>query len=345
MLDRALGFEVASDRFDVVKEKKAKDFANMRCGCLSFQRSARVLAALLACSGCFRGSLSSAQLAGLLLQHGCGARARRGVERPLLPTPSDNSCPLPTRANPPAHPPPPQRTLCRYDQPYQVALYSLGVALEARRWHVADYEAVLPGIAAGDLQAGGASFGLAAHILLVCSLFLPLPRVAAAVLQAGDASVSLAAYVFSLWFSLFLLLPRAAAAGLQAGGAGLFELQLLLLPPSALLLFPWRSSSVGQAAHAAAGVPWVLAGCAGFSTSSLLPHLCASSVEEDRLRSRCSRQLPGAAGMGQAGRSALGCWHAAQPAATVWCFCAAAGLCRSQHLARLRPMSPSKPTA
>jgi insulysin len=30
VLDRALGFEVAPDRFEVVKEKKAKDFANMK---------------------------------------------------------------------------------------------------------------------------------------------------------------------------------------------------------------------------------------------------------------------------------------------------------------------------
>jgi insulysin len=70
VLDRALGFEVAPDRFEVVKEKKAKDFANMK-----------------------------------------------------------------------------------YDQPYQVALYSLGVALEARRWHIADYEQVLPGITAEHVQA------------------------------------------------------------------------------------------------------------------------------------------------------------------------------------------------
>lgn len=30
VLDKALGFEVAADRFEVVKEKKAKDFANMK---------------------------------------------------------------------------------------------------------------------------------------------------------------------------------------------------------------------------------------------------------------------------------------------------------------------------
>ncbi|KAL4858339.1 Insulin-degrading enzyme-like 1 [Chlorella vulgaris] len=41
----------------------------------------------------------------------------------------------------------------RYDQPYQYALYSLGVLLEARRWHVSDYEAVLPALTADRLQA------------------------------------------------------------------------------------------------------------------------------------------------------------------------------------------------
>ena len=30
VLDKALGFEVVPDRFEVVKEKKAKDFANMK---------------------------------------------------------------------------------------------------------------------------------------------------------------------------------------------------------------------------------------------------------------------------------------------------------------------------
>lgn len=30
VLDKALAFEVAPDRFEVVKEKKAKDFANMK---------------------------------------------------------------------------------------------------------------------------------------------------------------------------------------------------------------------------------------------------------------------------------------------------------------------------
>lgn len=41
---------------------------------------------------------------------------------------------------------------CRYDQPYQYALYMLGVLLEARRWHVSDYETVLPGVTAEGLQ-------------------------------------------------------------------------------------------------------------------------------------------------------------------------------------------------
>lgn len=40
----------------------------------------------------------------------------------------------------------------RYDQPYQYALYCLGVACEERRWHVADYEAALPGLAAQQLE-------------------------------------------------------------------------------------------------------------------------------------------------------------------------------------------------
>lgn len=34
-----------------------------------------------------------------------------------------------------------------------MALYNFGVALEARRWHIADYEAVLPGIRAEHVQA------------------------------------------------------------------------------------------------------------------------------------------------------------------------------------------------
>ena len=34
----------------------------------------------------------------------------------------------------------------RFEQPYQVALYELSVAAEAKRWHVADYEDVLPGL-------------------------------------------------------------------------------------------------------------------------------------------------------------------------------------------------------
>jgi hypothetical protein len=64
--------------------------------------------------------------------------------------------PLHTACHPPAHPPPwlcPAP--CRHDQPYQIALYNLGVLCEAKRWHVADYEAVLPGITAEQLQVGG----------------------------------------------------------------------------------------------------------------------------------------------------------------------------------------------
>ena len=75
VLDRILGFEVLPDRHEVVKEKLAKDFANVR-----------------------------------------------------------------------------------YDQPYQYALYLLGVLTESKRWHVVDdYEAVLPGATPQQLQvrAGG----------------------------------------------------------------------------------------------------------------------------------------------------------------------------------------------
>ena len=35
----------------------------------------------------------------------------------------------------------------RYQQPYQTAMYETAVALEARRWHTNEYEAVI-----GDLQ-------------------------------------------------------------------------------------------------------------------------------------------------------------------------------------------------
>ncbi|PSC73920.1 Zinc-peroxisomal [Micractinium conductrix] len=70
VLDYALAFQVRPDRFAVVKEKKAKDWQNMK-----------------------------------------------------------------------------------FDQPYQIALYSLSVLLEARRWHVSDYEAVLPGVTPEQLQA------------------------------------------------------------------------------------------------------------------------------------------------------------------------------------------------
>lgn len=54
-----------------------------------------------------------------------------------------------------AVPPRPLLLSCRYDQPYQVALYSFGVLAEARRWHVTDYEAVLPGVMPEALQVGG----------------------------------------------------------------------------------------------------------------------------------------------------------------------------------------------
>ncbi|KAL6770545.1 hypothetical protein ACKKBF_B31700 [Auxenochlorella protothecoides x Auxenochlorella symbiontica] len=41
----------------------------------------------------------------------------------------------------------------RHEQPYQHGLYLLSVGLEARRWHVRDYEAVLPGVTVDSLRA------------------------------------------------------------------------------------------------------------------------------------------------------------------------------------------------
>lgn len=41
----------------------------------------------------------------------------------------------------------------KYDQPYQYALYCMNVLLEARRWHISDYQSILPSITPGQLQA------------------------------------------------------------------------------------------------------------------------------------------------------------------------------------------------
>lgn len=41
----------------------------------------------------------------------------------------------------------------KFEQPYQVAMYELSVALEAKRWHVNDYETVLPSVTVEELQA------------------------------------------------------------------------------------------------------------------------------------------------------------------------------------------------
>ncbi|KAG7668348.1 hypothetical protein Ndes2526B_g00937 [Nannochloris sp. 'desiccata'] len=41
----------------------------------------------------------------------------------------------------------------KFEQPYQMALYELSVAAEAKRWHVADYEAVLPTLTSEMLTA------------------------------------------------------------------------------------------------------------------------------------------------------------------------------------------------
>lgn len=40
----------------------------------------------------------------------------------------------------------------RYQQPYQQALYSMNVLLEAKRWHINDYIAVIDGLQALHLQ-------------------------------------------------------------------------------------------------------------------------------------------------------------------------------------------------
>lgn len=41
-----------------------------------------------------------------------------------------------------------------YEQPYNTAMYTAGVLLEARRWHVAEYEAVAGDLTAEDLTVG-----------------------------------------------------------------------------------------------------------------------------------------------------------------------------------------------
>jgi insulysin len=41
----------------------------------------------------------------------------------------------------------------KFEQPYQMALYELSVAAEAKRWHVADYSAVLPSLTSEQLTA------------------------------------------------------------------------------------------------------------------------------------------------------------------------------------------------
>ena len=38
-----------------------------------------------------------------------------------------------------------------YEQPYNTAMYTAGVLLEARRWHMAEYEAVVGDLSAEDL--------------------------------------------------------------------------------------------------------------------------------------------------------------------------------------------------
>ena len=40
----------------------------------------------------------------------------------------------------------------RYDQPYQAALYENSVLLEAQRWHTDEYEKVIGGLEAADLE-------------------------------------------------------------------------------------------------------------------------------------------------------------------------------------------------
>jgi insulysin len=41
----------------------------------------------------------------------------------------------------------------KFEQPYQMALYELSVAVEAKKWHVKDYEAILPGLTSDQLTA------------------------------------------------------------------------------------------------------------------------------------------------------------------------------------------------
>lgn len=63
--------------------------------------------------------------------------------------------PLPALIPSSNHPPSPLLALLHsFDQPYQIALYTLGVATEARRWHVQDYETALPGMTPEDVQVG-----------------------------------------------------------------------------------------------------------------------------------------------------------------------------------------------
>ncbi len=40
----------------------------------------------------------------------------------------------------------------RYDQPYQAALYENSMLLEAQRWHTDEYEKVIGGLEAADLE-------------------------------------------------------------------------------------------------------------------------------------------------------------------------------------------------
>ncbi len=39
-----------------------------------------------------------------------------------------------------------------YDQAYQIALYSAGQLLEARKWHVDEYKAIVGGVTAADVK-------------------------------------------------------------------------------------------------------------------------------------------------------------------------------------------------
>jgi insulysin len=46
----------------------------------------------------------------------------------------------------------------RYQQPYQLAMFEASVALEAQRWHVREYAAVIEDLTAADLEVGLALF-------------------------------------------------------------------------------------------------------------------------------------------------------------------------------------------